>query len=601
MRRRDKQRWIREIGLLAEGGEMTGEEGTSKEEFSPEKVTERLEELRQIEESLQKNAENEELEETQKKDTEEVLRKELAEKLERINGAEGAGAEELQKRVKDIYGDNLQETIENLRNTESTFENAKDEIQRKSELDKQITDRKMEEMKKEIEQLKQDAAKAGGNEKDWKEFKKKGRGGGAGLLFMTLALAGLARLFYAAFHNNGGCQQHNPAIAAGNLEGGWTSLTSNSASLFTTDTTASENCNGYSCSFCHYLNPPGSAHSAGVNGAPVHLLAPTSPMLQSSNAANQCTMSPELAKTNLMAARMQQYDCLNRVNYPLCSPKPMKAMCENVDEDTCKNVKPVNRICTYKPDTGCTIRDDFQNLTPSWEASPENTFGQYYAFNSHTVPQDAQLAYVEAQGSGPPPLGQTGGAKFAPASAGMISTAQWCHNAGGLWLANTEDKDQVMAGWGCVSPPGPSGDSTVKFVGDDFAAYQTQLGLGSDTILAKNTGLVCSSDTTCKTTYDNPTKPPSSPAATLIDYYDCMKGDDNKWIPIQNNPCHGCTWYDMWGLYEAEQSIAATTKIGKMFQQLFDFNNWKKVLIVVVIVIACCILAPRLISKLTGK
>lgn len=524
-------------------------------------------------------------------------RESLANKLEEISQATGDGAATVREKLSEAFGGDKSVTLKDLakdfRGTEDSFEDAEAQNAITNKLNEEITKRKAEEKRSAFKKAAKWMEKViGGGAERTTEFV----GDHAGALFVVLALAGLARLFYAAFHNNGGCQQHNPAIAAGNLEGGWTSLTSNTASLFNTKEDASKNCNGYSCSFCHYLNPPGSRHSVGVNGAPAHLLAPTSPMLQSSNTAGQCTLSPTLSKTNLMAARMQQYDCLNRVNYPLCSPKPMSDMCANASEETCTNVKPISRICTYAPDTGCTIREEFKDLTPSWEAAPENTFGIYYAFHSHTVPQDAQLAYVTAEGNHPPPLGQTSGFQFAPASTGLINTAQWCHNAGGLWLAPTEDQDKVTGGWGCVSPPGPDGDSTVKFVGDDFQKYQTDLGLGYSQILANTTIPVCSSDG-CKIAYTDPPTP-SSPKATLIDYYDCTAGDDNKWIPIQNNPCHDCKWYDMWGVYEAETSLDMTAKLagglGGLVMGLFDggfltYLIWAGIALVII-----CVALPAL-------
>ena len=568
-------------------------------EIKPEEVTETLEEVQKLHKSAMEAADRAQKAEggtdqeaADAKEEAEREREALANKLDKISGAKGDGAATVRETLKKAFGSDPTELANEIRTDNISFADADAQNNISNKLDAEITTRKITELREQMDTLQKLADKISkGQRTKWEQFK----AGGGGDLFVVLALAGLARLFYAAFHNNGGCQQHKPAIAAGNLEGGWTSLTSNTASLFTIDEDASKNCNGYSCSFCHYLNPPSSTHSAGVNGEPVHLLAPTSPMLQSSNAAGQCTLSPTLSKTNLMAARMQQYDCLNRVNSPLCSPKPMSDMCANASEETCKNVKPISRICTYS-DTGCTIREEFKDLTPSWEAAPENTFGIYYAFHSHTVPQDAQLAYVAAEGNQPPPLGQTSGFQFAPASTGLINTAQWCHNAGGLWLAPTQNEGKVTGGWGCVSPPGPDGDSTIKFVGDDFKAYQTDLGLGYSQILANTTIPVCSSDG-CKIAYTAPPTP-SAPTSTLIDYYDCMKGDDNKWIPIQNNPCKDCQWYDMWGLYEAKTSLNMTAKLagglGSLFGDLLDGSILTYLFWGVVVLVFICVGLPLL-------
>ncbi len=291
---------------------------------------------------------------------------------------------------------------------------------------------------------------------------------------------------------------------------------------------------------------------------------------------------------------MQQYDCLNRVNYPLCNPTAMSDMCTNASKETCQNVKPVSNICTYDESAQkCTIRPDFQHLAPTWEAAPENANGIGTAYRQHTIPQD-QLPYVPGVGQEEPPLGETGHYSFAPASVGMVNTAQWCHNAGGLWLAMTQDKTQMTGGWGCISPAATSdGSPTVNFDGTLFGKYQAKLGLGTGKIFGSDSLSGCDPTQTisqwgCDATQGlsgcvptqtsstcSPVYPPGTPSpTTLIDYYDCMKGSDNQWIPLQNNPCSGCAWYDMWGLYEVTASATAMKKFGNF---LFGGGLWGKI------------------------
>ena len=106
--------------------------------------------------------------------------------------------------------------------------------------------------------------KGGKSEKSWAEDRAQEVKDAASLknLFRVLLALGLARLLYGILHHNGGCLTNDATVAKGNLSGGWKSLVTNKPNVFSIDKSASENCGGYSCSFCYYPDLPGTGNQA---------------------------------------------------------------------------------------------------------------------------------------------------------------------------------------------------------------------------------------------------------------------------------------------------------------------------------------------------
>ena len=270
---------------------------------------------------------------------------------------------------------------------------------------------------------------------------------------------------------------------------------------------------------------------------------------------------------------MAYYDCLNKANHKLCSPASMANACAAMDKDACTNKAPFNSLCQWK-DGQCTISDAMKDRVPVWDAQDHT--GVWSAFYNKTVPLNAHVALSTTNNENKPAVGGSA-YKLMPASIDVVKSAEKCHNAGGLWLANPPDtgkEGNVSAGWGCINPKTPVSGPKVHFDGSAFEKLQKAMGLDTS-ILGTNDAA-------------DVTAPPK--ADLIVDYWDCQ-GSDKKWVALQNNPCQNCSLADMFGLWEVtETQNAAKSAINTIGDLLGDLKNWKTWLfyLVIVLLVLCC-------------